>query len=204
MISYEIVQLPHDAQTVQSNVERIKAFRLLSLKVSPEAFGSTYAREIAFTQDTWIQRLANPLATTFLAVRDDNIVSSLVVIGPLADDPDKLAPSANPWTATSGAKGTIAYFRINGVFTHPEARGHGIAAALMERAIFFATSHAGILGKELALSIVVGEENTPAKSLYEKSGFITIQEETGSSDHLGTDLLMMYDSKHASKLYSMA
>lgn len=96
------------------------------------------------------------------------------------------------------SEGTVAYFRINGTFTRPEARGHGIAAGLMERAVSFATACAGRLGKELALSIVVYEDNAPAKALYEKSGFVTIQRETGTPGHPGTILLMVYDPKRAS------
>ncbi|KAF4826710.1 hypothetical protein CGCTS75_v008931 [Colletotrichum tropicale] len=50
--------------------DRYKAFRLLSLRLSPESFGSTYAREVSFAPDKWLARLANPLATTIVAVDD--------------------------------------------------------------------------------------------------------------------------------------
>ncbi|GJC93106.1 GNAT family [Colletotrichum higginsianum] len=46
-----------------------KSFRLLSLRLSPESFGSTYAREAAFPWDAWTSRLSNPLATTIVAYR---------------------------------------------------------------------------------------------------------------------------------------
>ncbi|KAJ0137238.1 hypothetical protein CTA2_2061 [Colletotrichum tanaceti] len=46
-----------------------KSFRLRSLRLSPESFGSTYAREAAFPWDTWTCRLSNPLATTVVAYK---------------------------------------------------------------------------------------------------------------------------------------
>ncbi|WQF79262.1 Putative GNAT domain, acyl-CoA N-acyltransferase [Colletotrichum destructivum] len=46
-----------------------KSFRLLSLRLSPESFGSSYAREVAFPWDTWTSRLSNPLATTIVAYK---------------------------------------------------------------------------------------------------------------------------------------
>jgi hypothetical protein len=79
-MAFEIVHITHDDESVRSYVERYKAFRLLSLKMAPEAFGSTYAREIAFTDDIWLGRLANPKANTFIALQSDRIVSLLVAI----------------------------------------------------------------------------------------------------------------------------
>ncbi|KZL79739.1 gnat family [Colletotrichum incanum] len=98
-----------------------KSFRLLSLRLSPESFGSTYAREAAFPWETWTSRLKNPLATTVVAYEspslhpnpalDDEIIpegvpvesegldaamsaewlAHLTIIGPL--DPSSLATS---------------------------------------------------------------------------------------------------------------
>src|SRR5690348_6156656 len=49
-------------------VSRYKSFRLLSLRLSPSSFGSTYAREAAFPPKTWTSRLSSPDATTVVAV----------------------------------------------------------------------------------------------------------------------------------------
>jgi hypothetical protein len=79
-MAFEIVHIPHDDESVRSYVERFKAFRLLSLKIAPEAFGSTYAREITFTDDIWLDRLASPKANAFIALQSDQIISLLVAI----------------------------------------------------------------------------------------------------------------------------
>lgn len=77
------IPIPHDEDSVLYHLERYKAFRLLALKTSPEAFGSTYARERAFTDDVWYNRLATPNATTFITTEEDRIVCTLTAIGPL-------------------------------------------------------------------------------------------------------------------------
>ncbi|KAK8042035.1 hypothetical protein PG993_006558 [Apiospora rasikravindrae] len=62
-----------------------KPFRLAALKRDPEAFGSTYAREAAFPDENWLQRLSNPRIKTFVAVRrhDRHILSAVSLIGPM-------------------------------------------------------------------------------------------------------------------------
>lgn len=53
-------------------VKRFKHIRLMALELSPEAFSSTYAREVAFTDDIWVGRITNPLGKAFIAVGPDN------------------------------------------------------------------------------------------------------------------------------------
>ncbi|KAK2729833.1 GNAT family [Colletotrichum kahawae] len=70
--------------------DRYKAFRLLSLRLSPESFGSTYAREVAFAPEKWLARLSNPLATTIVAVDDGGITPPSPVQAPSSDDADRI------------------------------------------------------------------------------------------------------------------
>ena len=88
-MSFEIIQIARDDESVRAYVERYKAFRLYSLKTAPGAFGSTYEREIAFTNDDWYNRLANPIATTFIAVQSNQTVCSLTTMGPLPCTPEE-------------------------------------------------------------------------------------------------------------------
>ncbi|KPM44129.1 hypothetical protein AK830_g2416 [Neonectria ditissima] len=57
-------------------VSKYKAFRLLSLQLSPESFGSTYAREVGFSDDQWTLRVSNPLATSIVEVSTSISASS--------------------------------------------------------------------------------------------------------------------------------
>jgi hypothetical protein len=86
---FEIIQIPRDDESVRLYVERYKAFRLLALRTDPDAFGSTYAREIAFSDDVWYNRLANPKAATFLAFQSDEVVCTVTIAGPLPCTPEE-------------------------------------------------------------------------------------------------------------------
>jgi hypothetical protein len=86
---FEIIQIPRDDASIRLYVERYKAFRLLALKTDPDAFGSNYASEAAFTDDVWYQRLANPQVTTFLALQSDHVVCMIGMFGPLPCTPEE-------------------------------------------------------------------------------------------------------------------
>ena len=193
---FEIIQIAKDDEEIRRWVEQVKAFRLYSLQTSPESFLSTYARESAFTDDVWYERLSNPNATTFVAMQSGRIVSTIALIGPLPYGPDELSPLGNPWVTMDGdatVKTASSHWRINGMFTLPEARGQGTAKALIEAAKKFGATHADAAGKHLVLSIAVDEDNVAAKALYHRCGFVTIKEETNRADSRNV-LLMKWTS----------
>jgi GNAT superfamily N-acetyltransferase len=194
-MAFEVIQIPKDDESIRRYVDQVKAFRLLSLQTSPSSFLSTYTRESAFTDDIWYARLSNPKAITFIAVQSDRIVSSIALIGPLPFGPDVLSPLGNPWVSMDGDATvkipTTSHWRINGMFTLPEARGQGTAKALIEAAKKFGAAQAEASGKGLVLSIAVDEDNVAAKSLYERCGFVTIKEEINRGD-LRNVLLMKW------------
>jgi GNAT superfamily N-acetyltransferase len=147
------------------------------LQTSPEAFGSNYAREVAFTDDIWYNRLVDPKAATFFALQDGRIVGTITVLGPIDFSPEEFTPSANPWEVTGGTDQAELHYRYNGVFTLPEARGKGVAKALIEKGKEFAHAQAKTLGKPFVASLVVETENVAARTLYERSGFSFLKEE---------------------------
>ena len=179
-MSYEIMSIPRDDESIRSYIERYKSFRLLSLQVSPASFGSTYGREIEFNDEMWYGRLANPDATTFIAVQSNRICSTLTILGPLPFPPDQHPPSANPWSSLEEHKRPEldqSHWRINGMFTLPECRGKGLAKGLIEKALKYGLEQATKSEKPFVASIVVDADNTAARALYEKCGFVPIKEE---------------------------
>lgn len=66
--------------------------------------------------------------------------------------------------------------RINGMFTLPEARGQGIAKALLEKCLAYGSEEARNVGMAFAASIVVDDDNPPARALYSKCGFVAISQ----------------------------
>lgn len=86
--------------------ELYRAVRLAMLLDHPEAYGSTFAREVAFTEEVWRQRVGQPV---LLAERDDGLpLGSATLLSLEGKDPEIVAM----WVAG-------------------HARGDGIADALV-------------------------------------------------------------------------
>ncbi|TVY16891.1 hypothetical protein LARI1_G004130 [Lachnellula arida] len=197
---FEIVQIPRDDESIHTFVERYKEFRLLSLKVAPEAFGSTLERELAFTDKTWYDRLANPKAVTFLALQEGRVIGSLTTVGPLPFGPDESSASSNPWNSLDGEIPEDlkeSHWRVNGMFTLPEVRRQGVAKALIEKVVKFGSEEASRTGRTFAGTIVVDADNPAAKTLYERAGYVVIKEEVHSPGSSRTVLLMKYSPSPA-------
>ncbi|KAI1459395.1 hypothetical protein F4805DRAFT_455878 [Annulohypoxylon moriforme] len=180
---WRIEPIPTDNEGCQFYLDQYKPFRLAALKQDPDAFGSTYDREINFTNDDWLSRIKNPLVKTFVAVRphDGRVLSATSLIGPLPN-PD---PSSNPFQASTemrdggdqhhnhgNAQVSPLSFQISGVYTTPEARGQGIAKALIKTASEQALNSAKRQDKQLSLSVVVYASNNAAIALYENCGYV--------------------------------
>lgn len=131
------------------------------------AFGSTYARESAFDDDVWRQRILNPKATTFVATQGSDygkrLVSSLTLWA--SDDNDRL-DSYLPMS-----------WHVSGVYTLADARRKGVASAVMDAARKFALEQAGFHGRDCVLAVKVFSGNLAARQLYEKTGF-TVKKQT--------------------------
>ena len=118
----DFIVIPRSCSSVDlwgSLVQKFKAFRLFSLQESPEAFSSTYAREVAFPDDVWAGRLANVQATAIVAVRnvnstrhhddtakvralvDEDWLATTFLIQPEANSPATLSASRSPWESTA-------------------------------------------------------------------------------------------------------
>ena len=104
-------------------------------------------------------------------------MSSITILGPLPFALEELPPAANPWELNGGREQPVLHWRFNGMFTLPEARGQGMAKALIERGMQYGADEAASVGKPYVGSIVVDEENVAARSLYEKCGFVFVKRE---------------------------
>ncbi|KAB7833688.1 GNAT family N-acetyltransferase [Streptomyces mobaraensis] len=118
-----------------------RSVRLAALADAPEAFGSTWAAEHAFTERKWRERLAR--RNTFLAERDDAPCGLTSV---LLTDP-RAAELVSFWVA-------------------PTARGSGAADLLLDAALGHAAAHART---ELRLWVAAG--NDRAERFYRRRGF---------------------------------
>ena len=127
------------------DIASYRELRLEGLKAHPEAFASSWDYEADKPVSWWAERLEK---NTILGGWVDN--SPLVgVAGLRVQDAVKLRHKGVLW----------------GMYVRPEARGTGLAAALVQRAV----EHASTLVEEICLTVVTS--NVAACRLYKAAGF---------------------------------
>lgn len=125
----------------------LKDVRLRALQDMPSAFGSTYARELAFSDETWVER-ATPQAKggiTFLAM-DGDVACGLV--GGFRDREDVLAA------------------KVVSMWVAPTHRRLGVGQQLVQAVVDWAKKN-----KVKNLKLLVTNNNHGAIQFYERIGF---------------------------------
>lgn len=190
---YSIIHVPHDEAGIRKYLEDYKAFRLFSLKYAPEAFGSTYSREIAFEDNVWYERLRNPISNTFMAIGEaGQVISMGAVVGPLAIGTREMPHLGIPQTAHGGWDGASPlHFRLKAIFTMPEGRRKGISKALIDTSVKYVTDKARAKIKDTIFSIIVDTDNLPARALYESVGFVEAMRLSPSKNVYGRAVILL-------------
>jgi RimJ/RimL family protein N-acetyltransferase len=128
-----------------SDVEDYRELRLESLKGHPEAFAASWEHEADKPLSWWVERLEKN--TVFGGgVNSSRLVG---VAGLHVQDAVKLQHKGVLW----------------GMYLRPEARGTGLAAALVQQVV----EHARTLVEEVCLTVVTS--NAAAHRLYSAAGF---------------------------------
>jgi GNAT superfamily N-acetyltransferase len=118
--------------------------RLEALRDAPQAFASTYEREITFGEADWQRRIAGG--------------GSFLAHAPELDDA--------PVGIAGGFEAGPGAIELVSLWVRPLARGHGVGAALVEAVVGWAWA------KSMArVHLWVTETNTTARLLYERCGF---------------------------------
>jgi ribosomal protein S18 acetylase RimI-like enzyme len=124
--------------------ELMRDVRLAALAEAPSAFGSSYAREVAFTEEQWRGRISER-SVTFFAREEPARAGPAGLAGVYVED---------------GAANLVS------MWVRPAARGLGAGKALVEAAAAWAKAN-----DFPALFLWVTESNTSARRLYEGCGF---------------------------------
>lgn len=132
-----------------ADVEAYKAVRLRGLREDPQAFGSSYEEEVELDFRARLEPVEGRV--TFGAFADGVLVGVTTL---MRERRLKTRHRAN----------------IFGVYTVPEARGKGVARALMQAALAEVRGWEGVV--LLHLSVTVG--NDAARRLYRSFGFLTV------------------------------
>ena len=133
-------------QLIAADAAAYRELRLEALQNAPTAFGSSYEAESKQTVadfEGWMTR--SHIAGAWL---DDVLVGSASFY---RLDSAKAAHRGNIW----------------GVYVRPDARGHGVARALMTEILAFARTQV----EQVHLAVVT--DNAAARKLYEHLGFVT-------------------------------
>lgn len=124
--------------------------RLNALKTNPEAFGSTYEREVQFSIETVIERIKPSEYKFTLGFFDDSVVLVGIVT---------FMRENNIKTAHKG--------NVFGMYLVPGVRGQGIGKSLISELIKKASKCEGL--EQINLSVV--SDNHHAQKLYKSVGF---------------------------------
>jgi ribosomal protein S18 acetylase RimI-like enzyme len=124
--------------------ETMRDVRLTALRETPDAFGSTYAREAAFSEEQWRARISSR-SVTYLAYLADGAAEAAGIAGVYVVD---------------GTADLVS------MWVRPSARGQKAGEALVTACADWARDH----GHD-EMFLWVTESNAPARRLYERCGF---------------------------------
>ena len=114
-------------------IQKFAALRLLALRTDPSSFGSTYEREIAFTEEQWRARLSAKSHITFITSIDQPYDNGAWVATATILAPSDLTFGALAPLRDVGVGGDI--YVLVGMWTMPEHRRRGVGKALIELAV---------------------------------------------------------------------
>jgi GNAT superfamily N-acetyltransferase len=135
----------------------LRDVRLRALQDTPWAYGSTYARELAYPPERWAWFAAQEDSVIYVAVDGD---SGVGMAGGFVPEP-----------------GTVMLW---GMWVAADARRHGLGRALVEAVVGWA----GERGVDtVRLRVTDDERMAPAAALYRTLGFTP----TGEREPLGSD-----------------
>jgi GNAT superfamily N-acetyltransferase len=119
-----------------------RGIRLRALQDSPEAFGSTYEREVGFTETEWRERTGAPDSVSVLAHDGERPVG---MGGGFSDLP--------------------GWLHVVAMWVEPAARGRGVGRAVLRALETWADEH------RLRLHLDVSIANDAARAVYTRYGF---------------------------------
>ncbi|KAH9478068.1 hypothetical protein JR316_0010305 [Psilocybe cubensis] len=146
--------LPKPVTISTSNLLSLyKYVRLAALLTNPEAFGSTYARETAFSDDAWAERVNERGRETLLALfhgsethtatpsaprendKKETAIGTLTVLFPIMLAGHPQDPAYPPHIAEEVRACEVDVYMLVGMWVHPAHRGRGVGKALVQRAM---------------------------------------------------------------------
>ena len=140
-------------QTAADDWKTWRYLRLRALQDTPTAFGSTYERAVAFSEDDWRVRAAGP--------------ANAVTLGRGSAGPSVLAFAGDVAVGMgAGFSDLPGWLHVVAMWTDPSWRGNGVGRAVLEHL------KAWSAGQGLQVHLDVEAGNQGARRLYERAGFV--------------------------------
>ena len=140
-------------QTTADDWKTWRDLRLRALQDTPTAFGSTYEREAAFTEDVWRERAGG--------------VANAAALGHGTAGPAVLAFVGDVAVGMGGGfRDLPGWLHVVAMWTDPGWRGHGVGRAVLEHLTAWSAAAA------LRVHLDVETTNLGARRLYERAGFV--------------------------------
>jgi GNAT superfamily N-acetyltransferase len=137
-------------ETVIDDWQALRDIRLTALQDAPDAFGSTYAEQVAFEEADWRARI----------IRGGTFLAYLPEVG---------APE--PAGLIGGYQEGAGQAELISMFVRPQARGRGVGEALIAAVIGWARAR-----NARSVHLWVTETNKHARMLYERCEFSLTRE----------------------------
>jgi ribosomal protein S18 acetylase RimI-like enzyme len=144
-------------QLRRDETDLLRDIRLRALQDTPWAYGSTYARELAYTPERWAWFAAQEDSVMYVAIDGDTGVG---MAGGFVPEP-----------------GTVMLW---GMWVAADARRHGLGRALVKAVVGWAASSCA---DRVRLQVTDDERMAPAAALYRALGFTP----TGEREPLASD-----------------
>lgn len=184
---------PIEPPVSPSQLAAYKMLRLASLQIDPQAFGSNYAREAAFSEDVWRERLDSSFKQTIVASvldasheRGDvdskeaeagEWIGTASIVGPSGISPSLLAPLKE---AGVGANWEI--YGLYAMWVHPAHRGKGVGAQMVNACLEWARTNVDVKFSsensgnfEKVVVLLVYGDNVAGNALYSRAGFTYLE-----------------------------
>lgn len=132
-----------------ADVDAYRELRLLALRTSPTAFGSSYEEEAALRRTAFSSRLDGGAGLQLFGAFASDVLVGMVGLGRLTGRKERHRAE------------------VRSMFVRPEARGLGVGRRLLAHALRVADGMEGL--RHVTLTVTAG--NDTARRLYESHGF---------------------------------